>query len=65
MTGTTEYEQGLRDGRLRAIEAMQVEQNERMDSHERRIQSAERIQHGLLGAIVLVQIIPMLEGIIT
>lgn len=61
---TDEYQQGLRDGKLQAIESMQVTQNRRMENHERRLQSAERILYGLIGALALVQIIPIVKGFI-
>ena len=62
MTASDEYELGLRDGRLKAIETMQSYQNDRLDHHERRLQTAERIVYGLIGAIALIEIFPVLKA---
>lgn len=48
-------QRGRIEGQIDAIEKMQRQQNERLDSHERRLAMQEKITWGLLGAIALVQ----------
>ena len=56
-----DYETGLRDGKISSLEKMQSNQNVRLDHHERRLIAAERIIYGLIGAIALIEFLPMLK----
>ena len=59
---TDEYQQGLRDGRIDAMERMQSHHNERLDHHENRLQAAERILYALIGALMLIESAPLIRG---
>jgi hypothetical protein len=58
------YEDGIREGRLRAIEEGQKRVHERMDNHERRLTAQERITYALLGALALMQIWPAIQAMV-
>lgn len=58
------YEDGIREGRLRAIEAAQNRVHERMDDHEKRLTAQERITYALLGALALMQVLPAIQGML-
>jgi len=65
---TEEYEDGLRDGKIEAIEQMQVQQNNRLDVFGRqfekcdaRLRLQEKVVWGLIGAIALVQFLPVFK----
>ena len=59
-----EYEQGLRDGRISSLEETIKNHADKFDSHERRLQVAERILYGLIGAFALVQFLPELKRLL-
>ena len=61
---TDEYNQGLRDGRIDAIERMQSQHNDRLDHHENRLQAAERIIYALIGALMLIEAAPLIKGFV-
>ena len=50
-----DYEEGVREGRLRALEMARQEHHERLDKHERRLTALERVAWALLGASALLQ----------
>lgn len=58
------YEAGLREGRIRGIEETIVTHSARLDKHETRLTSQERITYALLGAIALIEILPTLQKLI-
>ena len=65
---TEEYEDGLRDGKIEAIEKMQAHQNERLDVFgkqfekcDARLRLQEKVVWGLIGAIALVQFLPEIK----
>ena len=60
----SEYQDGLREGRLRALEESEANHGRRLDMHERRLTAQERITYALLGAIALVQILPVLKDLL-
>lgn len=64
MADNNDYEAGLRDGRIEAIEQMQAHQNRRLDDHSDRLRSQERVVYGLIGAIALIEIIPAVKLIL-
>ena len=61
---TDEYQDGLREGRLRALEEAEAKHGRRLDMHDRRLTAQERITYALLGAIALVQILPVLKEVV-
>ena len=58
-----DYEAGLRDGRIEAIEKMQIHQNNRLNHHDMRLSSLERITYIAVGMVLLVQVLLPLLGI--
>ena len=58
-----DYEAGLRDGRIEAIEKMQIHQNHRLNHHDMRLSSLERITYIAVGMVLLVQVLLPLLGI--
>ena len=57
------YEDGLREGRLKGIEETVQHHSERLTSAERRLTSQERISYSLLGAIMLIELLPTLASL--
>lgn len=55
------YQEGLRDGRLQALEAADRRLEARMTNHEARLTAQERITYSLLGALALLNIWPAIE----
>lgn len=65
---TDVYEDGLRDGKIEALEKMQSHQNQRLDVFgkqfekcDARLRLQEKVVWGLIGAIALVQFLPELK----
>ncbi len=58
------YDDGLRDGKIQAIEHMQSLQNERLDDHASRLRVLERVAWITLGVIGFIQVWPTLERIL-
>jgi len=59
-----DYETGLRDGRLDAIEDNQKQHSSRLDKHELRLQTQERITYAILGAIALIEFLPLIKAFV-
>ena len=59
MGDQTDYENGMRDGKIEALEAMQSLQNDRLDSHSLRLISLEKAGYILLGAIAASEFLPL------
>ncbi len=56
------YEEGLRDGKIKALEEMVTRHDERLDKHENRIGTLEKVAYSLIGAIALMQFaVPVLQ----
>ena len=55
---------GRVEGQLEAIESMQLRQNSRLDNHDKRIATQEKITWGILGAIVLVQSLDVVKTLL-
>ena len=53
-----DYEAGLRDGQIISLKEMQLTQNKRLDSHDRRLSILERVAYSLCGIIALMQFWP-------
>lgn len=56
-----DYADGLREGRLRGIEETVTNHGARLDKHEGRITAQERISYALLGAVALLNLLPVLQ----
>ncbi len=70
-TDDERYRDGLRDGRMQAIEEILGRHEERMDRHERRMDShssrlrlLERIIWIMLGGAAALQFLPRLAGVL-
>ena len=63
MPTAKDYEDGLHEGRLRGIEETVNMHGTRLDSHETRITSQERITYAILGAVALLNLLPVLKSI--
>lgn len=58
------YEQGLLEGQIDAMEKIQSHHADRLDHHEKRLTAQERISFGLLGALVLLEVLPTIRAAI-
>ena len=58
---TSDYEEGMRDGRLKAMEHRLDGHDKVRDNHERRLVYLERIVWGVFGVMFLSTIWPKLE----
>lgn len=65
------YEDGLRDGKIEALEKMQGHQNDRLDVFgqqfekcDARLRLQEKVVWGLIGAIALVEFLPDIKAFI-
>ena len=56
-------EEGLKEGKISAMEAILARVHERLDEHNRRLTSQEKVSYGLLGIVAFVQILPLLSNI--
>lgn len=55
------YNEGLRDGRIKALEHVVSQHSRKFDSHESRLRIMERILYGLIGALALIEFLPKLQ----
>lgn len=51
----SDYDEGVRDGRLAAIESVQRSHTEQLKDHSRRLTALERVAWALLGASAILQ----------
>jgi len=51
----SDYEEGVRDGRLAALQAAVSAHNEQLKDHSRRLTALERVAWALLGASAILQ----------
>lgn len=65
MTTDVGYKEGLRDGKIHAIEDMQVVQNERLKEHNGRISKLERVSYIILGIAGVMQFGPSITSMFT
>lgn len=56
-----EYRRGLVEGRMSAMEEQQRRIEGRVNNHDHRISSQERITFAMLGAFALIQVWPTIE----
>ena len=64
MNESSSYEDGVRDGRMRAVEGIILSHSERLDLHEKRLMAHDRFQWVIIGAFGLMQVIPMIERVL-
>lgn len=55
------YQEGLRDGRIQALEAADRRHETRLGSHDARLTAQERITYSLIGALALLNVWPTIE----
>lgn len=60
-----DYEAGRRDGRIESLERAHLSHEERLDKHEIRLQTQERITYALLGAVALIEFLPFAQQAFT
>ena len=60
MSGTPEYEEGLRDGRLVQLERRADLLDQKVDHHEKRLIYLERIAASMLAIIAFTTVMPKL-----
>ncbi len=58
------YEEGVRDGKIAALENMANDHKGRLDNHGRRLAMLERIIWGVFGIGVLVNFWPKIQAMI-
>lgn len=58
-----DYEAGLRDGKISALEKLHAKHEERISKLEETLKLQEKVTWGLIGAIGLVQFLPKLEAL--
>lgn len=55
------YEEGVRDGKIEALEQIVARHEKRFDVHEGRLRIMERILYGLIGALALIEFMPAFQ----
>lgn len=55
---TKTYEQGVIDGKILAIEETLGHHNKRLNDHSGRIRGVEKLQWMILGALVIIELLP-------
>ena len=61
---TDDYNRGLKDGELIAIENALKDVLKRVENHEERITAQERIVYAFLGVIAFVEVLPSIQGLL-
>ena len=64
-THSSDYEEGLRDGRLKALEHRVALSEDKSHNHERRLVYLERIVWGVFGVLFLSTVWPKLEVMVS
>lgn len=59
-----DYKDGVRDGRIKAVEDNIKEHASKIKSHGQRITAQERISYGILGALLFIEALPTIRGIL-
>jgi len=59
------YDEGVRQGKMIALETVQALHASRLDGVEKRIGTLERVAYTLIGAIALVQFSPAIESFLS
>ncbi len=64
MTVEKTYEEGVRDGEIRTLEATQARHEARLDSHSRRLRINERIVTLVVGGLIVLQALPLISQVV-
>jgi len=64
MNERTEYQEGLRDGKIQALESVVDRHHKRLESHSLRIRGLERVSWIILGIFAVIQFAPVLARFI-
>ena len=59
------YEDGVRDGEIKALSDMVRKHGDRLDIHSQRIGRIERLSYIALGGLIVLQFIPTIKGLLT
>ncbi len=63
MTMAKDYEDGLRDGQIAALEEVASSHKDRLDNHANRLRTLERVIWMLAGVIAFVNLWPQLQSL--
>lgn len=58
------YRRGLLDGEMRALNDGVTRAHSRIDQHDRRLTAQERISYAVIGAMLAVQLLPVLADLL-
>lgn len=58
------YEEGLRDGQLKALEEIVSSHKDRLDHHSGRIRRLERVAWITLGVVLTIQLLPQIQNLL-
>ena len=58
------YEDGLRDGQIKAMEKVMADHKTILEDHESRLKQQERVVWILIGAFGLIQFLPAIQGLL-
>ncbi len=58
------YDDGLRDGQIKALEQIAAAHKDRLDAHSGRIRLLERVMWALGGIVAFIELWPKIEGLI-
>lgn len=62
---TKSYEDGLRDGKIEAIESTQAVHAARLDAHSDRLDKMERIIWVAIGGLIVLQALPLVQSVLS
>ena len=57
------YEDGVRDGKIEALEDITAKQGDRLDSHSRRLSRLERVIYALGGVVAFIEFAPDIRNL--
>ena len=59
------YEDGMRDGKIEAVESIQAHQGRRLDNHEHRLSSLEKVMYGVMAIVVFIEFWPQFQSFLS
>jgi hypothetical protein len=65
MSNEQTYEEGLRDGKINALEQISAMHDDRIETVEKRVSSLEKVAYAFIGALALLEFIPLLQEVIS
>jgi len=60
MDSSRTYDDGMRDGKIQALEDMQISQNNRIEMHNKRLTTLEKTMYMMIGIVVFIQFAPQI-----